>query len=117
MHRGEQSLEERLDRNPLEQQDRRVFAVLQDIDPGVQGIFDDCVTVNFTDGAGRFAEIRVSRDQDNTSAYTLSANVGSPLAMIEFFERLRASDVSITKIVSYSASQEENERFQQLLKE
>ncbi len=117
MHRADQSFEERLDRNPLEQQDRRVFEVLRDMDPGVQGTFDDYVVVNFTDGAGRFAEIRVMRDQDDTSAYTLNANVGSPLAMIEFFERLRASDVSITKMVSHFASKEENERLQQLIKE
>lgn len=117
MQKGPESFEERLDKNALEQQDRYVWNVLQELDSGVQGSFDDYVVINFTDSAGRFAEVRMSRDADEEAVYQLNANVGDPRVMIELFERLHEEGIRITRMVALTASREENEKFRQIIEE
>lgn len=117
MNKGPESFEERLDKNALEQQDRYVFEVLRELDPGVDGTFDSYVTINFTDGAGRFAEIRMMRDQDTPAAYQLNANVGSPRVMLELFERLRSEGIRISRMAAYMASEEERKILRQAIEE
>lgn len=117
MHKGPESFEERLDKNALEQQDRYVLEVLRELDPGVDGAFDSYVTINFTDGTGRFAEIRMMRDQDDPAAYQLNANVGSPLVMLELFERLRSEGIRISRMAAYMGSAEEKKVLRQAVEE
>lgn len=117
MPKGFESFEERLEKNALEQQDRRVLQLLRELDSSVDGGFDSYVTVNFTDSSGRSAEIRVLRAGDDEMAYQLNANVGAPLAMIELFERLRAEGIPVNRMVAIRASKKENEQLKRVVEE
>lgn len=117
MRNPSESLDERRERHPMEQQDVRVLEVLRRFEPEADGEFEEGITVDLLDSDGRSAQVCVTRDPDGGGAYTLTVQSGDPLASLELVEELRLAELPLASVVAPHAALAQREELRKALSE
>ncbi len=117
MRNPSESLDERRERHPMEQQDARALEVLRQFEPEADGEFEEGITVDLLDSDGRSAQVRIARDPDLGETYTCTVESGDPLAMLELVEELRLAELPVASVVAPHASPAQQEELRKALSE
>lgn len=82
----------------------RAEHIFREIFPESQGsLAMGYMTSDYTDGQRRWVEARLIQDPDDPSFFTLNANIGDPLALIELKEKLKTKGLTVKRLVAYDA--------------
>lgn len=101
---------------------RKAKEAFREIIPRAEGGFGEIsfgkayMSADYTDGQGRNAEVRLLQSDEDPSSFTLNANIGKALALVELKERLEEKGIRIDRLVSYFANDEERKILDSLSK-
>lgn len=90
---------EQLDSAEIAARAERIF---REILPEGQGSFAmGYMTADYTDDQHRWVEARLIQDPDDPTFFTLNANIGNALALVELKEKLKAKGLIVKRLVAH----------------
>ncbi len=73
-------------------------------------------TADFTDSKGRMAEVRLLQSPGDPSFFTLNANIGDGMALLELKDKLEAHGLKISRLMAYLADPETQKAMEDAVK-
>jgi len=86
---------------------KKTMVAVRKIDSGADGNLESYVTINYTDSLRRFVEARLLQSKQDPTSFTLNANIGAALALIELKDKLEKEGVRIDRLVAIFANEDE----------